>query len=95
MFSDFLNFLLINSVTLLSFSYCFLQLFLILFHYKRFCMDIMEKIKNFEEIVKQNYLYLAATLRALEKNGILDDAQIRKELENLKRKVSDLTAKGK
>jgi len=58
-------------------------------------MDIMEKIKNFEEIVKQNYLYLAATLRALEKNGILDDAQIRKELENLKRKVSDLTAKGK
>jgi hypothetical protein len=56
-------------------------------------MDINDKLKNFEEIVKQNYLYLAATLRVLEKNGFLDDAQIRKEIENLKRKVNDLTAK--
>ncbi|HVO73913.1 MAG TPA: hypothetical protein VMT35_07815 [Ignavibacteriaceae bacterium] len=54
---------------------------------------MIEKIKNFEEIVKENYLYLAATFKVLEKNGILDDAQIRKELENLKRKVNDLSLK--
>ncbi len=58
-------------------------------------MDVIEKIKNFEEIVKENYLYLAATFRVLEKNGILDDAQIRKELENLRRKVNNLTSKVK
>jgi hypothetical protein len=58
-------------------------------------MDVIEKIKNFEEIVKENYLYLAAAFRVLEKNGMLDDAQIRKELEDLKRKVNDLTPKVK
>ena len=58
-------------------------------------MDVIEKIKNFEEIVKENYLYLAAAFRVLEKNGILDDSQIRKELENLRRKVNNLTSKVK
>jgi hypothetical protein len=54
-------------------------------------MDIKEKIKNFEEIIKENYLYLAATFSVLEKKGILDDNQIRKEMEQLERKVNDLT----
>jgi hypothetical protein len=58
-------------------------------------MDVREKIKNFEEIVRENYLYLAATLKVLEKKGILDDSQIRNELEELKRKVNELGAGSK